>query len=141
MPEAWSKLLSVSNISPSEQKQNPQAVIDVLKFYDSNTKEKDDDKFMNFNKPGSRKFKMLFFVRLFFVWSWNWKGLLKMREQFFAWFLNSLYTAIPIRIDKKVLKNYKVHFEWYCFIKWIGFVTCIKNALLVNFSTLIKILL
>lgn len=53
MPEAWSKLLSVSNISPSEQKQNPQAVIDVLKFYDSNTKEKDDDKFMNFNKTGS----------------------------------------------------------------------------------------
>ena len=56
MPDAWSKLLSVSNISPSEQKQNPQAVIDVLKFYDSNTKEKDDDKFMNFNKTGSRKF-------------------------------------------------------------------------------------
>ena len=57
MPEAWSKLLSVSNISPSEQKENPQAVIDVLKFYDSNTKEKDDDKFMNFNKTGSSKFK------------------------------------------------------------------------------------
>ena len=55
MPEAWSKLLQVSNISTAEQKQNPQAVIDVLKFYDSSTKEKEDDKFMNFNKGSSRK--------------------------------------------------------------------------------------
>lgn len=56
MPDAWSKLLSMSNISPSEQKQNPQAVIDVLKFYDSNTKHQEDDKFMNFSKTGSRKY-------------------------------------------------------------------------------------
>lgn len=53
MPESWSKLLSVSNITPSEQKQNPQAVIDVLKFYDSNTKVKEDEKYMNFQKTGS----------------------------------------------------------------------------------------
>lgn len=56
MPDAWSRLLSVSNITPSEQKQNPQAVIDVLKFYDSNTKKQEDDKFMNFNKTGSPTF-------------------------------------------------------------------------------------
>ncbi|XP_066911689.1 serine/threonine-protein kinase PAK 3-like isoform X1 [Clytia hemisphaerica] len=53
MPESWSKLLQVANISTAEQKQNPQAVIDVLKFYDSSTKEKEDDKFMNFNKGSS----------------------------------------------------------------------------------------
>lgn len=53
MPEAWTRLLSVSNITSAEQKQHPQAVIDVLKFYDSSTKEKEDDKFMNFNKTGS----------------------------------------------------------------------------------------
>ena len=58
MPEEWSKVLCVANITTAEQKQNPQAVIDVLKFYDSNTKEK-DNKFMNFNKTGSRKFKLL----------------------------------------------------------------------------------
>ena len=60
MPESWAKLLSVSNITPSEQKQNPQAVIDVLKFYDSNTKKKEDDKFMNFSKTGSRKLSKSF---------------------------------------------------------------------------------
>uniref|UniRef100_A0AAY5KC41 non-specific serine/threonine protein kinase n=1 Tax=Esox lucius TaxID=8010 RepID=A0AAY5KC41_ESOLU len=37
MPEQWSKLLQTSNISKSEQKQNPQAVLDILKFYDSST--------------------------------------------------------------------------------------------------------
>uniref|UniRef100_A0A669BS84 non-specific serine/threonine protein kinase n=1 Tax=Oreochromis niloticus TaxID=8128 RepID=A0A669BS84_ORENI len=35
MPEQWARLLQTSNISKSEQKQNPQAVLDVLKFYDS----------------------------------------------------------------------------------------------------------
>uniref|UniRef100_A0A673XY84 non-specific serine/threonine protein kinase n=2 Tax=Salmoninae TaxID=504568 RepID=A0A673XY84_SALTR len=37
MPEQWSKLLQTSNISKSEQKQNPQAVLDILKFYDSSS--------------------------------------------------------------------------------------------------------
>uniref|UniRef100_A0A1A7WWM3 non-specific serine/threonine protein kinase n=1 Tax=Iconisemion striatum TaxID=60296 RepID=A0A1A7WWM3_9TELE len=35
MPEQWARLLQTSNISKSEQKQNPQAVLDALKFYDS----------------------------------------------------------------------------------------------------------
>uniref|UniRef100_A0A673CGH2 non-specific serine/threonine protein kinase n=1 Tax=Sphaeramia orbicularis TaxID=375764 RepID=A0A673CGH2_9TELE len=35
MPEQWARLLQTSNISKSEQKQNPQAVLDILKFYDS----------------------------------------------------------------------------------------------------------
>lgn len=35
MPDQWARLLQSSNISKSEQKQNPQAVLDILKFYDS----------------------------------------------------------------------------------------------------------
>ncbi|KAG2462884.1 PAK2 kinase, partial [Polypterus senegalus] len=37
MPEQWARLLQTSNITKSEQKKNPQAVLDVLKFYDSTT--------------------------------------------------------------------------------------------------------
>lgn len=55
MPDEWAKLLQVSNISPTEQKENPQAVIEVLKFYDSNAKKAttDDTKFMTVNKPAN----------------------------------------------------------------------------------------
>uniref|UniRef100_A0A671N082 non-specific serine/threonine protein kinase n=1 Tax=Sinocyclocheilus anshuiensis TaxID=1608454 RepID=A0A671N082_9TELE len=35
MPEQWARLLQTSNITKSEQKKNPQAVLDVLKFYNS----------------------------------------------------------------------------------------------------------
>eukprot|EP00118_Oscarella_pearsei_P029038 m.3517 g.3517 ORF g.3517 m.3517 type:complete len:501 (+) comp9499_c0_seq2:94-1596(+) len=35
MPEAWTKLLQHSGITLAEKQKNPQAVIDVLKFYDS----------------------------------------------------------------------------------------------------------
>ncbi|XP_041947439.1 serine/threonine-protein kinase PAK 3-like isoform X1 [Alosa sapidissima] len=35
IPEQWARLLQTSNITKMEQKKNPQAVIDVLKFYDS----------------------------------------------------------------------------------------------------------
>ncbi|XP_063056978.1 serine/threonine-protein kinase PAK 2b isoform X2 [Engraulis encrasicolus] len=35
MPEQWARLLQTSNITKSEQKKNPQAVLDVLNFYDS----------------------------------------------------------------------------------------------------------
>ena len=62
MPESWAKLLQTSNISASEQKENPQAVIDALKFYDSSTKQQESDKFMNFNKTtGSRKYIFCYF--------------------------------------------------------------------------------
>lgn len=55
MPESWAKLLSQSNISKSEQKKNPQAVLDVLKYYDTSTKEKDiqKPKYMTNIKPPS----------------------------------------------------------------------------------------
>lgn len=56
MPEAWAKLLQVSDITKQEQQENPQAVIDVLKFYDYNANKEDDEKYMNFNKTASPPF-------------------------------------------------------------------------------------
>lgn len=46
MPEAWSRLLMHSNISKQEQKNNPQAVLDVLNWYDNSSKETPNAKFM-----------------------------------------------------------------------------------------------
>ncbi|KAL4220382.1 Serine/threonine-protein kinase PAK 3 [Mactra antiquata] len=55
MPESWARLLSQSNISISEQKKNPQTVLDVLEFYESSTKEKEESKqkFLTNIKPPS----------------------------------------------------------------------------------------
>ncbi|CAH1183401.1 unnamed protein product [Phaedon cochleariae] len=46
MPEAWSRLLMTSNISKQEQKNNPQAVLDVLNWYDNSSKEPPNTKYM-----------------------------------------------------------------------------------------------
>ena len=46
MPEAWAKLLQASNISKQEQKKNPQAVLDVLNWYDASTKDRNETKYM-----------------------------------------------------------------------------------------------
>ena len=56
MPESWARLLSQSNISKTEQKKNPQAVLDVLNYYDSSAKEKDEAKlkFLTNIKPPSK---------------------------------------------------------------------------------------
>ncbi len=49
MPEHWAKLLMSSQITKTEQKKNPQAVLDALKFYDdSNTNR--NEKFMTQQK-------------------------------------------------------------------------------------------
>uniref|UniRef100_A0A2K5N5K3 non-specific serine/threonine protein kinase n=1 Tax=Cercocebus atys TaxID=9531 RepID=A0A2K5N5K3_CERAT len=48
MPEQWARLLQTSNITKLEQKKNPQAVLDVLKFYDSNTVKQ---KYLSFTPP------------------------------------------------------------------------------------------
>ncbi|KAL5273615.1 PAK3 family protein [Megaselia abdita] len=45
MPEAWARLLMNSNISKQEQKKNPQAVLDVLKWFD-NSKQRPNSKYM-----------------------------------------------------------------------------------------------
>lgn len=49
MPEQWARLLQTSNISKSEQKQNPQAVLDILKFYDSTSGKQ---KYLSFSASG-----------------------------------------------------------------------------------------
>jgi len=46
MPESWARLLQNSNISKLEQKKNPQAVLDVLNYYDSSSKQNQESKFM-----------------------------------------------------------------------------------------------
>jgi len=43
---AWTKLLVASNISKEMQMQNPQAVLDVLNYYEHSSKHKTDDKYM-----------------------------------------------------------------------------------------------
>ncbi|XP_060068641.1 serine/threonine-protein kinase PAK 1-like isoform X3 [Ylistrum balloti] len=54
MPESWAKLLSNSNISITEQKKNPQAVLDVLNYYETSTKtEESRHKYMTNVKPPS----------------------------------------------------------------------------------------
>jgi hypothetical protein len=45
MPELWSSLLTHSKITKQEQKQNPQAVIDALDFY-QHAAHKRESKFM-----------------------------------------------------------------------------------------------
>ncbi|XP_042898261.2 serine/threonine-protein kinase PAK 2 [Parasteatoda tepidariorum] len=50
LPETWSMLLKNSNITKLEQKENPQAVLDVLNWYDTSTKETEDSKYMTINK-------------------------------------------------------------------------------------------
>lgn len=51
MPEAWSRLLLNSNISKQEQKNNPQAVLDVLNWYDNSSKEPPNTKYMTKATP------------------------------------------------------------------------------------------
>ncbi|XP_071951608.1 serine/threonine-protein kinase PAK 3-like [Antedon mediterranea] len=48
MPEHWAKLLTMANITKNEQQKNPQAVLDVLNFYDS-SKQGVNEKFMMSN--------------------------------------------------------------------------------------------
>lgn len=50
MPESWAKLLQNSNITKSEQKKNPQAVLDVLNWFDSSAKDKRESKYMTLSK-------------------------------------------------------------------------------------------
>ncbi|XP_063233935.1 serine/threonine-protein kinase Pak [Bacillus rossius redtenbacheri] len=50
MPEAWARLLMSSNISKQEQKKNPQAVLDVLNWFDSSSKEAKGSKYMTTTK-------------------------------------------------------------------------------------------
>uniref|UniRef100_A0A4W3K6S0 non-specific serine/threonine protein kinase n=1 Tax=Callorhinchus milii TaxID=7868 RepID=A0A4W3K6S0_CALMI len=53
IPEQWAKLLQTSNITKLEQKTNPQAVLDVLKFYDSK-ETVNNQKYMSFTSGGKK---------------------------------------------------------------------------------------
>uniref|UniRef100_A0A3B4FQA7 non-specific serine/threonine protein kinase n=1 Tax=Pundamilia nyererei TaxID=303518 RepID=A0A3B4FQA7_9CICH len=55
MPEQWARLLQTSNITKSEQKKNPQAVLDVLKFYDSTGNGR--QKYLSFSSSGENAAK------------------------------------------------------------------------------------
>lgn len=50
MPDSWARLLQNSNITKLEQKKNPQAVLDVLNWYDASTKDKGASKYMTMNR-------------------------------------------------------------------------------------------
>ena len=53
MPEAWAKLLQNSGISAAEKKKNPQAVVDVLKFYTNRSSRNDEEtKFLTAQRYG-----------------------------------------------------------------------------------------
>nr|XP_009476256.1 PREDICTED: serine/threonine-protein kinase PAK 3 isoform X4 [Pelecanus crispus] len=55
IPEQWARLLQTSNITKLEQKKNPQAVLDVLKFYDSK-ETVNNQKYMSFTSGGKSTF-------------------------------------------------------------------------------------
>uniref|UniRef100_M3ZQU2 non-specific serine/threonine protein kinase n=1 Tax=Xiphophorus maculatus TaxID=8083 RepID=M3ZQU2_XIPMA len=55
MPEQWARLLQTSNITKLEQKKNPQAVLDVLKFYDSK-ETANSQKYMSFTGMKTQHF-------------------------------------------------------------------------------------
>jgi p21-activated kinase 1 len=58
MPEAWARLLMASNISKQEQKKNPQAVLDVLNYYDNSSKEHKPSKYMTTAKIAGKAFEL-----------------------------------------------------------------------------------
>lgn len=71
LPQKWAKLLKISNISKIEQKENPQAVIDVLKWYDLFSREKFEGfgvqapKYMHSNAGKLDSFLIIFFEIIF----------------------------------------------------------------------------
>ncbi|XP_060540760.1 serine/threonine-protein kinase PAK 1 [Pantherophis guttatus] len=55
MPEQWARLLQTSNITKLEQKKNPQAVLDVLEFYNSK-KTSNSQKYMSFTDKSAEDY-------------------------------------------------------------------------------------
>ncbi|KAK9402586.1 serine/threonine-protein kinase PAK 1 [Crotalus adamanteus] len=55
MPEQWARLLQTSNITKLEQKKNPQAVLDVLEFYNSK-KTTNSQKYMSFTDKSAEDY-------------------------------------------------------------------------------------
>ncbi len=70
MPEIWSSLLQHSKITKQEQKQNPQAVIHALDFY-QHAAQKRESKFM-YSSYKSKLFNLIIkFVKLDFFYRFN----------------------------------------------------------------------
>jgi p21-activated kinase 1 len=70
MPEAWARLLMASNISKQEQKKNPQAVLDVLNYYDNSSKEHKPSKYMTTAKIAGKaleRFVANFLTKILFI--------------------------------------------------------------------------
>jgi hypothetical protein len=63
MPEIWSSLLQNSKITKQEQKQNPQAVIHALDFY-QHAAQKRESKFMysSYKSKNQKKQKQTFYL-------------------------------------------------------------------------------
>uniref|UniRef100_A0A6I8PQT1 non-specific serine/threonine protein kinase n=1 Tax=Ornithorhynchus anatinus TaxID=9258 RepID=A0A6I8PQT1_ORNAN len=55
MPEQWARLLQTSNITKLEQKKNPQAVLDVLEFYNAK-KASNSQKYMSFTDKSAEEY-------------------------------------------------------------------------------------
>ncbi len=64
MPETWARLLMSSNISKQEQKKNPQAVLDVLNWFDNSGKEVKGSKYMTTTKMVGKYTINLVFLRI-----------------------------------------------------------------------------
>jgi len=54
LPEEWQKLLTSSGITKTEQEQHPQAVMDIVAFYQDQTQNGDDKVFKKFNPSSSK---------------------------------------------------------------------------------------
>lgn len=54
LPVEWERLLSASGISKREQQQHPQAVMDIVAFYQDSSENADDNAFKKFNKIDQR---------------------------------------------------------------------------------------
>jgi P21-Rho-binding domain len=69
MPEQWAVLLMNSNISKMEQKKNPQAVLDVLNWFDNSSKQRPSSKYMTHGMHNTthsgKPFAPLFTKKLF----------------------------------------------------------------------------
>lgn len=55
MPEAWARLLSEADISKSEQKNNPEAVLNVLHWFEKTNTHNKEVKFMTITQSNPRK--------------------------------------------------------------------------------------
>eukprot|EP00096_Caligus_rogercresseyi_P007068 TRINITY_DN243_c0_g2_i5.p1 TRINITY_DN243_c0_g2~~TRINITY_DN243_c0_g2_i5.p1 ORF type:complete len:527 (-),score=224.92 TRINITY_DN243_c0_g2_i5:489-2069(-) len=53
MPESWSSLLAASNISKEMQRKNPQAVLDVLNYYELSNNQGKNNKYMTQRTPST----------------------------------------------------------------------------------------